>query len=172
MTLQVAIARAENGDIDAMVSVADYIVWEEDAKSEIDPELGKKVLEKLVTSAEFSAISEEDITQVIDLEYAPLNARFGLDKLTPEEWANDLGRAELKAYYEQIYPEVAIIFGTTGKESFYEVRREPAINTVKDCLVLNEILGTFVDPTKEEKAEKKLMEMFTELIFDKIYGGK
>ena len=135
-------------------------------------ELGKKVLEKLVTSAEFSAISEEDITQVIDLEYAPLNARFGLDKLTPEEWANDLGRAELKAYYEQIYPEVAIIFGTTGKESFYEVRREPAINTVKDCLVLNEILGTFVDPTKEEKAEKKLMEMFTELINDKIYGGK
>ncbi|MCR5791044.1 MAG: sel1 repeat family protein [Lachnospiraceae bacterium] len=47
MNLQEAIARAENGDIDAMVSVADYIVWEEDAKSEIDPELGKKVLEYL-----------------------------------------------------------------------------------------------------------------------------
>ena len=47
MNLQEAIARAENGDIDAMVNVADYIVWEEDTKSEVDPELGKKVLEYL-----------------------------------------------------------------------------------------------------------------------------
>ena len=47
MNLQEAIARAENGDIDAMVEVADFIVWQENVKSDIDPELGKKVLEYL-----------------------------------------------------------------------------------------------------------------------------
>ena len=47
MNLQEAIARAENGDIDAMVDVAEYIVWEENVKSDIDPELGRKVLEYL-----------------------------------------------------------------------------------------------------------------------------
>ena len=47
MNLQEAIARAENGDVDAMVDMAEYIVWDENAKSDIDPELGKKVLEYL-----------------------------------------------------------------------------------------------------------------------------
>ena len=47
MNLQEAIARAENGDIDAMVDVAEYIVWEENVKSDIDPELGREVLEYL-----------------------------------------------------------------------------------------------------------------------------
>ena len=42
MNLQEAIARAENGDIDAMVDVAEYIVWEENVKSDIDPELGEE----------------------------------------------------------------------------------------------------------------------------------
>ncbi len=47
MNLQEAIARAENGDIDAMVDMAEYIVWDENTKSDVDPELGKKVLEYL-----------------------------------------------------------------------------------------------------------------------------
>lgn len=160
-------------NIEGVDSLSAYHVYmTEKIRTAYASELGKKVLEKLVECAEFSEISEDDITQVIDLEYAPLNARFGLDKMTPEEWKNDLGRAELKAYYEQIYPDVAIIFGTTGKESFYEVRREPAISTIRNCLVLNAVLNTSVDPTKEEKAEKKLMETFTELIIEKNYGGK
>ncbi len=44
MNLQDAIARAENGDIDAMVDMTEYIVWDENIKSDIDPELEKKVL--------------------------------------------------------------------------------------------------------------------------------
>ena len=134
-------------------------------------ELGKKVLEKLVEHAEFSAICEEDITQVIDLEYAALNARFGLDKLTPEEWSRDFGRIELKEYYEQIYPDVAMILGTTGKESFYGSRKETAISTVKKCLVLQSILGVETDPTIEPKAESKLMEALADQIKKSVFGG-
>ena len=52
MNLQEAIARAENGDIDAMVDVAEFIIWEENVKADIDPELGKKVLEYLEKAIE------------------------------------------------------------------------------------------------------------------------
>lgn len=134
-------------------------------------ELGKKVLEKLVEHAAFSAICEEDITQVIDLEYAALNARFGLDKLSPEEWARDFGKVELKEYYEQIYPDVAMIFGTTGKESFYGSRKENAISAIKNSLVLQGILGSETDPTIEPKTESKLKEAFADQLINTVFGG-
>ena len=132
----------------------------------------EQLLEQLVSASVFSETEGADIEKVIDLEYAPLNARFGLDRLTPEEWKNDLGRTELKAYYEQIYPDVAIVFGTTGKDSFYEVRREPAIRTIRECLVMNACLGSDVDPTEEPNAKKTLTEAFTNRITETVFGGE
>lgn len=132
----------------------------------------EQLLEQLTQASVFSGTEEADIEKVIDLEYSPLNARFGLDRLTPEEWKNDLGRTELKAYYEQIYPDVAIVFGTTGKDSFYEVRREPAIRTIRECLIMNACLGSDVDPTEEPNAKKTLTEAFTNRITETVFGGE
>ena len=132
----------------------------------------EQLLEQLIQASVFSETDEEDVKKVIDLEYTPLNARFGLDKLTPEEWKNDLGRTELKAYYEQIYPDVAIVFGTSGKESFYDVRREPAIRTIRECLIMDDCLGLDVDPTEDPNAKKTLVEAFTKRMMETVFGGE
>ena len=132
----------------------------------------EQLLEQLISASVFSETEEVDTEKVIDLEYAPLNARFGLDKLTPEEWKRDFSRTELKAYYEQIYPDVAIVFGTTGKESFYEVRREPATRTIRECLVMNACLGADIDPTEDPNAKKTLTEAFTDKITETVFGGE
>ena len=133
--------------------------------------LAKRILDTLLEAAVMDEPADKDIEKVIDLEYEPLRFRFQLDKLTPEEWANDLGRAEMRAYYEQIYPDVAIIFGSTSKESFYEMRREPAKQTIRNCLVLHAVLSDETDPTEEGKAEKKLMDEFTDRIKTIVFGG-
>ena len=156
--------------VDTLPAYRDYMARK--IKTAYASGLLEQLLEKLVSASVFSETDEADIEKVIDLEYAPLNARFGLDKLTPEAWKNDLGRTELKAYYEQIYPDVAIVFGTTGKENFYEVRREPAIRTIRECLVMNACLGSDVDPTEEPNAKKTLAETLTKQIMETVFGGE
>ena len=132
--------------------------------------LGEKLVQCLLEKA-VAEPDPEDIQKVIDLEYEPLRVRFGLDEMTPEKWKEDLGRAELRAFYEQIYPDVAILFGTTSKESFYESRQEAARQTILECLLLSGILGQEADPTQDPKANEKLRQGLTARLIGMIYGG-
>lgn len=139
-------------------------------KTEYGTEMTRRIVERLVAGARMDQPAEEDILRVIDLEYEPLRARFSLDSLDPETWKNDF-RAELGKYYGQIYPEIASIFGTTSKESYYESRRESAIQTIQKCLVLNAALSEQADPTEDSKAEEKLTQSMTKRLLHVIYGG-
>ena len=139
-------------------------------KTEYGTALTCRIVEQLVAGACMEQPAEEDILRVIDLEYEPLRMRFSLDTLDSETWKNDF-RAELGKFYVQIYPEIASIFGTTSKESYYESRRESAIQTIQKCLVLNAALSEHMDPTEDSKAEEKLTQSMTKRLLHVIYGG-
>lgn len=133
-----------------------------------------KLLDRLLAAAKIDTVAEEDITKVIDREYEPLCARFSLDTMTPEEWKEGFGNSELQAFYAQIYPDVANLFGTTGKESYYESRKEVAAQTVRTCLMLRSVLqqnGDETDPTKSLRARETLLRSMEERILNMIYGG-
>ncbi|MBR4906220.1 MAG: hypothetical protein IKZ44_05130 [Clostridia bacterium] len=140
-------------------------------RTEYAANLCRRVLDRLKAEANMEPPSEEDVVSVIDLEYEPLRVRFSLDTLSLEEWKNDLGREEMRAFYEQIYPDVAILFGTTSKESFYASRRDAAKETIRDCLILRAVLHDETDPTMEPKAAEKLLSIMTERVIKTIYGG-
>ncbi len=134
--------------------------------------LCKKLLAELGGRAKMDPPAGEDIIRVIDLEYEPLRVRFSLDTLTPEEWEEGFGKTELKEFYAQIYPDVANLFGTTGKESYYEGRREAACEKIVNCLILKTILEDGeTDPVEDLQAEEKLMQAMTQRLVNSIYGG-
>ena len=136
--------------------------------------LSASLLEKLAATAKMDPVNREDILRITDLEYTALNARFQLDSLTPEEWKRDF-RMELKEYYAVIYPDIASIFCTTDKQSFYESRRDAATETVRSCLILRAITESGeedTDPTVSADALKKLTHRAKEQILTIIYGEK
>lgn len=144
---------------------------EQRIKTEYAGKLANALLEKLAASAQFGPYSDEDISAVITREYEPLQARFSLDKMTPEEWKEGFGNTALREFYAQIYPDVALLFGTTGKESFFASRREAAEKTIRNCLLLGAMVGREADPTEDSKAEKNLMQKLESKLLEEIYGG-
>lgn len=127
-------------------------------------QLCDRLLERLSASSVTDEPDHEDVCMVIDRQFEPLRERFShggddLDTMTPEQWKANFYHPELKAYYEQIYPDVALLFDTTSKESFYEKRSAEAGRTIRDCLILRTILedySTAHDPTLALDAEPEL----------------
>lgn len=132
--------------------------------------LCRKLLDALRAQVTMDTPAEEDILGVIDLEYEPLRVRFSLDTLPPEKWAEDFGLTDLKDFYAQIYPDVANLFGTTGKESYYEGRKEAASEKIVNCLILKTILADEADPVEDPQAEEKLMQAMAQRLVNYIYG--
>lgn len=168
-------ALVQDLQLDGITSLTAYYSYMENKiKMEYAAGLTKKVVEQLVSTARMDQPVEEDIRHVIDNEYEPLRVRFSLDTLSPEKWKEDFGRVELGQFYAQIYPEVANLFGTTGKESYYESRKEAAAQTIRNCMVLRSILADdtdSTDPTENPQAEQKLMQAMNERLLQIIYGG-
>ena len=144
----------------------------EKVKTEYASALVQKIVDRLIANAEMDDVAQEDISQVLDLEYAPLQARFSLDAMSSEEWEKAFGDTALRDFYAQIYPDVARLFGTTGKESYYASRKEAAKETIRTCLVIGKALGSDTDPTKEPNAEQLLREAMIERVLCVIYGGE
>ena len=147
---------------------------ERTVKGEYAAALCQKLLDRLLADAQLPQPEEEDILAVIDREYDALNARFSLDAMTEEKWMEAFGSDKLKAFYAQIYPDVARLFGTTGKESYYESRKADAMQTVQTCLVLRSILANQTektDPTLELHARDTLLQSVQARLLTMIYGG-
>lgn len=165
-------ALVEELRLEGVSTLAGYRRYMEDKlRREYAAALGRRVVEELVSAAGMEQPAREDVLRVIDLEYEPLRARFSLDTLSPEKWKEDLGRTDLREFYAQIYPDVARLLGTTGKESYYASREEAAADTIRACLVLRHILADEADPTEDLQAEHKLMEAMTGRLLEIIYGG-
>lgn len=157
--------------LDGITTLAEYRRYmDRKIKTAYAAELARKLATRLIGVAQMDLPAEEDVRRVIDLEYEPLRTRFSLDGMSPEEW-KEAFRPELRDFYAQIYPDVAYLFGTTGKESYYESRQEAAAGTVRICLVLREILKEDADPTEDPKAEQKLMQTIIDRLLYMIYGG-
>lgn len=140
--------------------------------------LAGRLLERLDAAAKTGEPDAEDVRMVIDREFEPLRARFltggtDLDTLSGEEWRENFYNPQLKPYYDQIYPDVAMLFDTTDKASFYANRTPHARETIRCCLILRAVLGENgeeYDPTRSLDAEKKLRAELTERIYAEIYG--
>ena len=158
--------------LEGIKTLAEYRSYlEKKIKSEYAVKLINRLLERLESEARMDEPDEDDIIKVIDLEYEPLRKRFSLDDMSGKEWKENFGKQELKVFYEQIYPDIAKLFGTTGKESYYESRNETAKQTIRSCLILNEILKADEDPTINPDAEQVLMKDMADCILKIIYGG-
>ncbi len=158
--------------VEGISSLAAYRRYmEQKIRAEYAARLGGVLLEKLLPYAKTDIPAQEDIQSVIELEYEPLRVRFKLDEMTPKEWKEGFGKVELRKFYAQIYPDVALLFGTADKESFFESRREAAKKTILDCLLLGAIVGSDADPTQDSKAEQKMMQILESRILKMIYGG-
>ncbi len=158
--------------LEGIATLADYrLCMDSKLKEEYAAELCRRLLEELLPAARMDPPEEEDIRRVIDLEYEPLRARFSLDTLSPEEWKEAFENAKLRDFYTQIYPDIARLLGTTGRESYYESRRDAAAETIRACLVLGRILGDDADPTEDPQAERKLTQALTGRLLEMIYGG-
>lgn len=166
---------AEAMQVEGIKTLASYQEYVKDKlRNEYAADLCKKILEVLKETCEMSEIAREDINQVIDCEYAPLNMRFSLETMSEQEWEEAFGKESLREFYEQIYPDVAVLFGTTSKASFYESRQEAAKEMIQNCLLLRAILkeqGEDTDPTMVRSAWEKLMNKMKKEIINYVYGG-
>ena len=79
-----------------------------------------------------------------------------IDAISDEQWRENFYRPELKASYELIYPDIAPFMDTTSKADYYEKRRPAAIETIRECLILNAVLGRDADPTSDRDALRSL----------------
>lgn len=162
----------EGLQLEGVSTLAGYRRYMEDKmRREYAAGLARKMVEQLLAAAQMAPPAQEDVRRVIDLEYAPLRERFSLDTMSPNEWEEAFGKVELKGFFAQIYPDIALLFGTTGKESYYASREEAAVDTIRACLVLRHILADEADPTEDPQAEHKLMEAMTDRLLKMIYGG-
>jgi len=140
-------------------------------------QLCEGMLDKLIQHASMDEPDAEDIRQVINRKFKPLRERFShggddLDNMSPEKWTETFYNPAMRASYEQIYPDIAPLFDTTSKESFYENERGPAAQTIRKCLVLRYILQDNTDahdPTQELKAEPELMQAMIDRLCGIIY---
>ena len=140
-------------------------------------QLCEAMLEKLIDSSAMDELDSQDVRQVIDREFEPLRERFShgeddLDAMSPEKWTETFYNPKMKAYYEQIYPDIARLFDTTSKESYYENRRIAAAQVIRRCLVLRSILHDNTDahdPTCELQAEPELMRVMIDRLCALIY---
>lgn len=141
-------------------------------------ELCSRLLEISIPLCSMDSPDPMDVRDVIDREFEPLRARFSygetdLDTMSPEEWKASLYNPELQKYYEQIYPDVALLMGTTSKDSFYESRRAAAEETIRCCLVLRAILNDTADahdPTLALNARQELTQELVDRLLPVIYG--
>ena len=120
-----------------------------------------RLIALLIAGADMDAPDGRDIRAVIDREYEPLRERFShggedIDAISDEQWRENFYRPELKASYELIYPDIAPFMDTTSKADYYEKRRPAAIETIRECLILNAVLGRDADPTSDRDALKAL----------------
>ncbi len=136
-----------------------------------------QLLDQLICESSMDTPDAQDVRQVIDREFELLRVRFShgdedLDTMSPEKWKENFYNPKMKSYYEQIYPDVARLFDTTSKESYYENRREAAEQTIRRCLLLRAILEDTADehdPTKSLNAEKELMQAMVDRLCAIIY---
>jgi len=136
--------------------------------------LGNRILESVSAEANMEELSEEDIKAAQDREYEPLAYRFQLEGMSDEEWAKAFGNESFREVYAVAYPDIAVIFGTTDKKSFYESRREAAEGWVHDCVLLRAMLeeqSDACDPTVTLHARDTLMENLQKQLQTMIYGG-
>lgn len=139
-------------------------------RQEFARKLCEMLLDRLIQGASLDEPDPEDIRQVIDREYQPLHDRFSspeedLDTMSPERWKENFYNPTMKIYYQQIYPDIAPLFDSTSKESYYENRRQPARQTIRRCLVLRELLqdtSDAHDPTLSLQAEPELLQAMTD----------
>lgn len=139
-------------------------------RQEFARQLCETLLDQLIQGASMDDPDPEDIRQVIDREYQPIHDRFSspeedLDTMSPEQWKENFYNPSMKMYYEQIYPDIAPLFDTTSKESYYEHRRQPARRTIRRCLVLRALLqddSDAHDPTLSLQAEPELLKTMTD----------
>ena len=120
-----------------------------------------RLIALLIAGACMDAPDGRDIRAVIDREYEPLRERFAhggedIDAISDEQWRENFYRPELKASYELIYPDIAPFMDTTSKADYYEKRRPAAIETIRECLILNAVLGRDADPTSDRDALRSL----------------
>ena len=164
---------AEQG-IDGVGTVEEYRAYtEENLRRAYAQGLCQRLCGQLIAGAAMEQPDEGDIRAVIDQEYESLRRRFShggedLDAMTPEQWRENFYRPELKASYEQIYPEIAPLMDTTSKQSYYENRRAPAQETIRECLVLRKALGeegADTDPTAELSALPTLRRRMEERLY-------
>lgn len=159
-------------DLEGVEDLPAYHQWMENKlRGEYARKLVKRLAESLASKAQMDQPDRVDVRQVIDLEYEPLRARFSLDTMSPEQWEHEFGRIDLQAYYAQIYPDVAKIFGTTSKESYYQSRQKAAEETIRECLVMGSILKEEADPTKDAGALETLQTKLADQVLAIIYGG-
>lgn len=136
-----------------------------------------RLTDRLIAGAVMDAPDAADVRQVIDRAFEPLRARFAtggmdLDTLSPEQWKENFYNPALKAYYEQIYPDVAQLFDTTSKASYYANRQAHAEQTIRRCLVLRAVLGdteTAHDPTRALQAEPELTQAMVDRLCTILY---
>ncbi len=158
--------------LDGITTLADYRrCMENKMRTEYATALCERLVEQLIRGTQMDPPAEEDIYRVIDLEYEPLRVRFQLDTMSPEQWKENFNMVHLQKFYAQIYPDIARLFGTTGKESYYESRKEAAVKTIRTCLVLRGVLAGEADPTEDPQAEQKLMQAMTNRLLNIVYGG-
>lgn len=151
----------------------DYM--ENKLRQEFCRQLCEMLLDHLIQGASIDDPDPEDIRQVIDREYKPLHDRFSreedLDTLSPERWKENFYNPSMKVYYEQIYPDIAPLFDTTSKESYYENRRQPAQQTIRRCLVLRQLLqddSEAHDPTRSLQAEPELLQAMIDRLYARL----
>lgn len=136
-----------------------------------------RLVDRLAAGAVMDTPDAADIRQVIDREFEPLRVRFSsggtdLDTIPPDQWKENFYNPKLKTYYEQIYPDVAQLFDTTSKASYYANRQPYAEQTIRRCLVLREILGdtkTAHDPTQALQAERELTQAMVDRLCAILY---
>lgn len=167
--------------VEGVTTVAQYQAWMAcRLRRDYALATARRLVDRLLETAVLDQPDPEDVRRVIDLEFAPLRARFAhggtdLDTLSPQEWKENFYSPNLKGYYEQIYPDVALLFDTTSKESFYQNRTEPARQTIRQCLILQAVLqmdGDSLDPTLSAEAAPTLWTAITDRICQTICPGQ
>lgn len=142
--------------------------------SEYAEKLCAAMTDALLAKMQPAEAAEEDIRQATDREYEPLCARFKLENMSCEEWRENFGDSKFRDFYRQIYPDIALLFGTTCKEDYYASRRKDMIRRVRTCLALRSILGEETDetdPTIALDAEQKLVQAMAKRLRNMVYGG-
>ncbi len=133
----------------------------------------KVCLDDLIIQSEFTEIDPLDVKEVTDQQFNVLRERFlhsdmDIEKLTDEEWMDDLYEPEKYPYYKKIYPDIAMLMGVKNKKEFYDSLYSEGVDAIRTFLVLGHFLKKEdmeeYNPTKVYRGERKLVDEYVEKI--------